>query len=49
MNPSKELEAFFEYITITKGLSAKSIEAYRNDLLKLEAEANKPLLYLQSD
>jgi len=49
ISPSNELEAFFEYITVTKGLSAKSIEAYERDLLQLEAEMKKPLLHLQSD
>ena len=41
---SNELEAFLEYITITKALSKKSVEAYRNDLLSLEEASNKPLI-----
>ncbi len=46
---SKELEAFFEYITVSKALSPKSIEAYQNDLVAIEKEAKKPLIELQSD
>ncbi len=42
--PSKELEAFIEYITVTKGLSPKSVEAYRNDLIGLEERLEKPLI-----
>ena len=49
MSCSNELEAFFEYITITKGLLPKSVEAYENDLIKLEEQAKKPLVQLQSD
>ena len=49
MQPSNELEAFLEYITITKGLGQKSIEAYKSDLLSLEQEANKPLIEFDSD
>jgi len=41
---SNELEAFLEYITITKALSKKSVEAYKNDLLSLEKTSNKPLI-----
>ncbi len=48
-HPSNELEAFFEYITVTKALSKKTIEAYKNDLNALEIEAKKPLIKLQSD
>lgn len=47
--PSNELEAFLEYITVTKALAKKSVEAYKNDLFQLEKEANKPLLTLQSE
>jgi len=44
---SNELEAFLEYITITKALSKKSIEAYKTDLESLEKEAKKPLIALE--
>ena len=47
--PSKELEAFFEYITITKGLGQKTLEAYRNDLIDIEKRAKKPLIELRSE
>ncbi len=33
---SNELEAFIEYISITKALSKKSVEAYRSDLIAIE-------------
>ena len=45
---SNELEAFLEYITITKALSSKSVEAYRSDLLSIEDSLAKPLLSLES-
>ncbi len=47
--PSNELEAFFEYIAVTKGLSKKTLQAYRNDLVDIEKRAKKPLIQLQSD
>ena len=47
--PSNELEAFLEYITVTKALAKKSVEAYKNDLLQLEKESKKPLIELQSE
>ena len=43
---SNELEAFLEYITITKMLSKKSVEAYKNDLLQLEKKSGKALIKL---
>jgi integrase/recombinase XerD len=43
---SNELEAFLEYITVTKALSKRTIEAYKNDLLLLEKSFQKPLLAL---
>lgn len=46
---SNELEAFLEYISITKALSQKSVEAYRSDLLHIEEELNTPLLKLTTD
>ena len=47
--PSNELEAFLEYITVTKALAKKSVEAYKNDLFQLENDAGKPLIELQSE
>lgn len=41
---SHELEAFLEYITITKALSQKSVEAYKSDLIALESLEKKPLI-----
>jgi len=43
---SGPLEAFIEYITVTKALSARTVEAYRSDLERLENEAGRPLLSL---
>ena len=45
---SNELEAFLEYITVTKMLSQKSIEAYKSDLLQLEEASKKSLIALDS-
>ena len=45
---SNELEAFLEYISVTRALSKKSVEAYRSDLLKIEEELNKPLIKIDS-
>lgn len=45
---SKELEAFLEYITITRALSKKSVSAYKGDLLKIEEELAKPLITLDT-
>ncbi len=42
---SDELEAFIEYITVTKALSKKTIDAYLNDLLYIEQQ--KSLLTLK--
>ncbi len=46
---SSELDAFLEYITITKALSRKTIEAYRSDLSYLEISFDKPLILLTSN
>ncbi len=43
---SNELEAFLEYITVTKALSQKTIEAYKSDLEALENDASKSLINL---
>jgi integrase/recombinase XerD len=45
---SNELEAFLEYISVTKALSKKSIEAYKGDLLALEEELQTPLIKLDT-
>ena len=45
---SKELEAFLEYISVTKALSSKSVEAYSSDLNSIERKLNKPLIKLES-
>lgn len=44
---SNELEAFIEYITVTKALSKKTVDAYLNDLLFIEQQ--KPLLTLKTN
>lgn len=41
---SNELEAFFEYILVTKALSKKSVEAYKADLIHLEEQLGAPLI-----
>ncbi len=46
---SNELEAFVEYITVTKALSKRSIEAYINDLTHIEDALKKPLIKLDSN
>jgi integrase/recombinase XerD len=46
---SKELEAFLEYITITRALSKKSVSAYGSDLLKIEEELGMALLSLETN
>lgn len=46
---SNELEAFLEYIQVTKALSKKSCEAYRNDLLQIEELTGKPLISLDTN
>ena len=45
---SNELEAFIEYISVTKALSKKTVEAYTNDLEFIESELNKALITLDS-
>jgi len=46
---SNELEAFLEYIQVTKALSTKSVEAYRSDLLQIETLTKKPLISLDTN
>ena len=45
---SNELEAFVEYITVTKALSRRSVEAYKSDLLFFEEKLQKPLITLDT-
>ncbi len=45
---SNELEAFLEYISVTKALSQKSVEAYMSDLISIEEELKKPLISLDT-
>jgi len=46
---SNELEAFLEYISVTKALSQKSIQAYKSDLELIERELKKSLLLLDTN
>ena len=46
---SNELEAFIEYISVTKALSKKSVAAYQSDLHSIEEELGKPLIFLESN
>jgi len=46
---SRELEAFIEYITVTRALSKKSVEAYKSDLSQIEYELQKPIIMLDSN
>ena len=45
---SGALEAFLEYITVTKALSRRTVEAYRSDLYAIESESGKDLIKLDS-
>ncbi len=45
---SNELEAFLEYITVTRALSSRTVEAYRSDLIQVEASAKKALIDMDS-
>jgi len=45
---SNELEAFIEYISVTKALNKKSVSAYLGDLSSIELELTKPLITLDS-
>jgi integrase/recombinase XerD len=46
---SSALEAFIEYITVTKALSPRTVEAYRSDLSAIEHAAKKDLIALDSN
>ena len=45
---SNELEAFLEYISVTRALSPKSVEAYKSDLTQIEEHSGLKLLSLDS-
>lgn len=45
---SNELEAFLEYISVTKALSKKSVLAYKSDLSKIEDVLDKSIISLDS-
>ena len=45
---SNELEAFLEYITVTKALSPRTVAAYRSDLEQLEAATKKGVIAFDS-
>jgi len=45
---SNELEAFIEYISVTRALSKKSVQAYQSDLSNIENILSKPLISLDS-
>lgn len=45
---SKELEAFIEYITVTKALSKATLKAYESDLSLIEKENNISLISLEN-
>jgi len=44
---SNELEAFIEYISVTRALSNRSVEAYKGDLSSIENELQIPLIRLE--
>ncbi|RUM67052.1 MAG: integrase [Sulfurimonas sp.] len=46
---SNELEAFIEYITVTKALSSHSVAAYESDLKSIEILTATPLIALTGD
>jgi integrase/recombinase XerD len=45
---SNELEAFLEYITVTRALRATSVAAYKSDLEAIEKKLQKPLIALNT-
>ncbi len=46
---SNELEAFLEYICVTRALSKKTVEAYRSDLLQIEEATCASLIKLDQE
>lgn len=45
---SNELEAYIEYISVTRALSKKSVEAYKSDLQAIEIELGKSVISIDS-
>lgn len=45
---SGELEAFLEYISVTRALSKRTVLAYKSDLWAVESALNKPLIRLET-
>lgn len=45
---SPQLEAFIEYISVTKALALTSVSAYQSDLLIIENELNLPLISINT-
>lgn len=45
---SKELEAFFEYITVVRALSPKTLQAYKSDLTEIEKDFPTGLIGMES-
>ncbi|MFT7005101.1 MAG: integrase/recombinase XerD [Sulfurimonas sp.] len=45
---SNELEAFLEYISVTRALSNKTVESYKSDLFSIEKELQSSLILLES-
>lgn len=45
---SNELEAFLEFITVTKALSPRTIEAYRSDLTQIETAAKRAMVTMDT-
>ena len=43
------LEAFIEYIQVIKALSDKTVQAYKNDLLAMEAALSKPMIEMKHE
>ncbi|MEA1892732.1 MAG: tyrosine-type recombinase/integrase [Campylobacterota bacterium] len=46
---SNELEAFLEYVGVTKALAKRSVQAYKSDLQHIEEELKKPLISLDQE
>jgi integrase/recombinase XerD len=45
---SGPLEAFIEYITVTKALSKRTVDAYKSDLNSIEIQAQKALIHIDT-
>lgn len=46
---SREFEAFIEHIALIRGLSPRTVEAYKHDLEEIEKAGRKPLIELGSN